>query len=69
MSSIRPGNAPASPSSDIFTASFGKVPDVSLQVAYSEPLDGQRPSQDELKLAFQMLDALLLTTPFDDWEH
>lgn len=60
--------APTRPAADILEMSFGKSPSVSLQVQYHE-FDASQPGPAELDLAFQMLDALLLTTPFDQWEN
>jgi hypothetical protein len=69
MSSNRLGRRPASSSSEILPTLFGKVPDLSLQITYADALEAPQPSPAELTLAFQMLDALLLATPFDQWEH
>jgi hypothetical protein len=69
MSSNRPGRRPASSLSEILPAPFGKVPDLSLQITYADALEAHEPSPAELKLAFQMLDALLLAAPFEEWDH
>lgn len=68
MSSTSVSAAPTRPAADILEISFGKSPAVSLQVQYHE-FDASQPGSAELELAFQMLDALLLTTPFDQWEN
>lgn len=60
---------PSSPATDILEISFGKAPAVSLEVEYRETFDVRQPGPAELGLVFQMLDALLLTTPFDQWEN
>lgn len=40
-----------------------------LTLTYSTPLDAADPGRGERDLVFQMLDALLRETPFDQWEH
>lgn len=67
MSSKPHAAVPGPHNPEIIPLPFGKVPEVTLAVAYRELAD--LPSSDELNLAFQMLDALLLTTPFDQWEN
>ena len=68
MSSTSVAAVPIRPAADILEMSFGKASPVSLQVQYQE-FDASQPGPAELRLAFQMLDALLLTTPFDQWEN
>lgn len=60
---------PSHPAKDILESCFGTAPAVSLEVEYLETFDASQPGPAELSLAFQMLDALLLTTPFDQWEN
>ena len=45
---------------------FGGTPAVSLEVTYRDFQD--TPSLEELNLASQMLDSLLMSVPFEQWE-
>lgn len=60
---------PYHPAADILEFCYGKSSGVSLEVEYRETFDASQPGPAELSLAFQMLDALLLATPFDQWEN
>jgi hypothetical protein len=51
---------------ETFSAPFGKVPTL-ICMTYRKP--GNTPNQGEMKLGFDMLDALLKDLPFEQWEH
>ena len=53
---------------ETFLIQFDKVPPVSMTVSYQDAVAAELPDEGELTLAFKMLDALLLETPFEDWE-
>ena len=55
-------NAPA-----IIFMPFGKVPNVTLTLSSRPP--SKLVDDDEMYLAFQMLDQMLLERPFNEWEH
>lgn len=57
------------PATDILEFCCGKSSAVALEVEYRKIFDATQPGPAELNLAFQMLDALLLNIPFDQWEN
>lgn len=59
---------PTELATDILETSFGKGNPVSLQVTYQE-LHPSQPGPTELRLMFRMLDTLLQSVPFDEWEN
>ena len=67
VSSITAFSHPGTNSPEIISLPFGKVPNVTLSLAWRDP-DGM-PDKEEMNIAFKMLDAMLLERPFDQWEH
>jgi hypothetical protein len=59
--------AVAAPHQETISQPFGDSPAVSLKVTYRDFHDN--PSIEELNLAFQMLDSLLLSAPFEQWKQ
>lgn len=56
------------PPTDILAFPLDKAPDATIQINYLGGL-AWAPGSAEQRLMFQMLDALALTTPIDQWEH
>ena len=46
-----------------------RVPQVTLVLTYASTVEASNHGRGERHLAFQMLDALLRETPFDEWEQ
>ena len=61
-----PGSLPAEP--EILHFPLGTDSAVSASVNYRKHIDPSQPSQDELKLAYKLLDIMLQNVPFEHWE-
>lgn len=61
------GNSPAALQSELISQPFGATPNVNLRLTCREITT--HPTLQELSLAFQILDSLLLSMPFEQWEN